>query len=960
MKILNGILHLDQYSLNHEGVPHDFFCPISKSIFQHPVATSAGTIYEKTYIESEIEYKARLHLPLKDLVTQVEITTELIDMPQVIDIIHEWSKHHNRKDILDLIPHTMPPKKHETKIQVRTADEALEIIYSENALVRMIDSNARNDIHWDFNIKQYRDPAHVRPVKNFRNMPIDRTKVYDPKNKQWIQRQIHDQRGHDQEGVEFTKKMSTTLLPADGKMYLYITNKHSVGLIYDLNKCDTLNEKYIFLRNANTNKRWWIHNNLGNNTLINSVSIKVIRHYNKRNRLKGVIPKHNELLVLVSLNAIIGIFSPRDHITSRLNALSRKFYVRDNLHIDIPLFIITPDRGTQVYTENQQIDDLVFALQSDDPISRYFSQVSLPYFDIEKIWNTLTSKIRGKIIYYLIYDKQFNLSSKCLLFSADITLDWHDAITKNSALHYAVIAKQEELVKLLCQQGANPNIKNSKDRSAIDIAIYNKYYTLLQIMIENAENNIPILTKNYILLFILNNKKYSFGYYLLSHFTFSVNCYFQHTKMTLFHYGVLSGDASFVTLLCNKKANPFLKNNNEATPLHIALKKNRLDLIDIILKNTTYPIPEDQGGHLLLYLMMYKYYDLAQTLIAFFPTIPIDFTCKKSGKAALHYAVTASHYPLATLLCARGADPGSLNVHIDSPLALAVKNQDDDMIMLLIKKSTLISNYGTISHANLLISLICNENVDLAEMLISKSTFRYYILKSSDSNNNNALHHAILSNKRSHHLIKMMCINGIDAGQINKDGETPISYAIQRNDWKSLQYILRYAVKSITKELSEVIISTLIQHSKLELNIILKLHNHTDINIEIISEMFRQILQAAKSEDEVRNLWDELSLLRNHHPKTLHYFYRRPRLIDSLFRITNNESQLWKNLHALTKKRILFLSYEQNQADTIFHHSNESAISFRIRWPRFFQTRSPSPSHSSPLLHQHPILQKKC
>ena len=256
-----------------------------------------------------------------------------------------------------------------TNTHTISAETALEIIASHNALVKVIFSYP--DISsWHFILGQLQDPRNNRPVAPDKNEASDyyfnpRTGTEEPKPK--------GTRGSAKE-TELTKKTPTSLLPEDGQMELYGCADEVAGILFDLNKLLDLHDKhgkdhdkYLFPTNAFTNTRWW---RAEKTYRYNSVSIDDLRLRNCSIRENDEVPKYNELLMRLSKRAFSAVFSTTDTLEGRLNALHKEYIVMSRVDIDgrpldLPVLIITPHNKPKVYTEQQQQADQQLLLEMD-------------------------------------------------------------------------------------------------------------------------------------------------------------------------------------------------------------------------------------------------------------------------------------------------------------------------------------------------------------------------------------------------------------------------------------------------------------------------------------------------------------------------------------------------------------------------------------------------------------------
>lgn len=248
------------------------------------------------------------------------------------------------------------------------ATDALALIQSGCGLVKMVESKEEDMQHWNFLIDQLLYPQLYRPVHNLEEKS-DRTTIYNTETSQWTKREITHPRGIFKE-TEYTKKTATTLLTEDGYHTLFNPNGVNVGILMDINLCKipahaSGKPKYAFYTNAGTNSRWWIKGNQDKPSVVQTHTIEEIKKFNSDARKKKVVPTHNEIMAKLHRNAIRGIFTTKNTVTDRINALYIKLIFRETLNIDLPLLMITSNSSPVEYTQDQWCADLIAALKRD-------------------------------------------------------------------------------------------------------------------------------------------------------------------------------------------------------------------------------------------------------------------------------------------------------------------------------------------------------------------------------------------------------------------------------------------------------------------------------------------------------------------------------------------------------------------------------------------------------------------
>jgi hypothetical protein len=269
-----------------------------------------------------------------------------------------------------------------------TAEAVMGKISSNQALAQILIAGLGKEAPWLKLFKQIAEPSTYRPIRNVDESKIDRTRVFNPKTGQWESRVVAEIRGGIKNNAIYTKKINVSLLPYDGKMYLYDpSDSDTVGVLYDLKACDLKDEKYIFPHDAATNSKFWLKmRNLSESKhkVSRSISLQALIEQLTNDRKNSIIPQYNDIMAGISQQAVMGVFATKNTLFHRLNALVKKWMLIHHLKCDVPVFIITPQAGVQVYDLVQQKTDFMAcsSLNADDP-TRILFEISKKYIPLE-------------------------------------------------------------------------------------------------------------------------------------------------------------------------------------------------------------------------------------------------------------------------------------------------------------------------------------------------------------------------------------------------------------------------------------------------------------------------------------------------------------------------------------------------------------------------------------------------
>ena len=233
----------------------------------------------------------------------------------------------------------------------------------------------------------------------------------------------------------------------------------------------------------------------------------------------------------------------------------------------------------------------------------------------------------------------------------------------NTPLHYAALKGDVELVRLLLERGADPLALNRAKMTPADLAAERGHAQAAQLIKSwrRAEEKGRVPERE-------TAKAVSVA----------------SLERELFE-AVRRGDASRVEGLLEKGVNPDCKDENGLTPLHIAAKLGRVEVIKVLFVRGADPNSRDRNSATPLHLAAESGQEEAVRLLV---ELGADVNARdESGRTPLHYAAMAGHFKVAALLLERGADANvSERVRGDTPLHAAVAAGHVDVARLLLER----------------------------------------------------------------------------------------------------------------------------------------------------------------------------------------------------------------------------------------------------------------------------------
>jgi hypothetical protein len=225
-------------------------------------------------------------------------------------------------------------------------------------LLKTIRSSGSNNMTAMYFIEQLKKTKTCRPVKPVNEDEVDRNTVWDAEKREWYNREIKRKRGAEKETL-FSKKQSTTLSSRKGTNTLFELHiDDSVGVMLDRERCD-IKEKYVFDHNINSDQKPWLKRKDPSKELgpsLKAIPLDQLIGQIDSLETRGIAPPLNQLLAKLTKDALIGVFAVKNNLVYRCAALAMHKLIKENLQIDLPLFIKT-EEGIVRYSEKQKLQD---------------------------------------------------------------------------------------------------------------------------------------------------------------------------------------------------------------------------------------------------------------------------------------------------------------------------------------------------------------------------------------------------------------------------------------------------------------------------------------------------------------------------------------------------------------------------------------------------------------------------
>ena len=342
---------------------------------------------------------------------------------------------------------------------------------------------------------------------------------------------------------------------------------------------------------------------------------------------------------------------------------------------------------------------------------------------------------------YAIYRNNLKIAKYLCENGADKNLV--DEINNTALMH--AIYMCPEIAMYLIMNGADINIKNSKDETAIHFASMMGNMSIIQMLIERGGDiNVYNINKHTPIMMASGNKYFKCVKYLINNGA-DINVY-DFNYDNLLHGCIFHNTYDILLLLLNNNKLTIINDKNQynESPLMYAIKLNKIKYIELLLK---------YGAD--------------------------TNTCNLEGYTPLLYATKINNYELTELLLKYKANS---NLYFKwkqykSPLFNAIQNNNPKIIQLLL-------DYGA---NDLMYIYIETNNYEKFKNLITKDNI-------NKKNNNGATLLYFAVERNNYDFVKLLLEKGANPNinNIKEKNQSPLYHAIVNNNYKMVKILLTY------------------------------------------------------------------------------------------------------------------------------------------------------------------------
>jgi len=253
-----------------------------------------------------------------------------------------------------------------------------------------------------------------------------------------------------------------------------------------------------------------------------------------------------------------------------------------------------------------------------------------------------------------------------------------------TALVSAIHNKNLKIIKYLCEHGADINLKDNVDNTALLHSIYVDSEIALYLIQLGAD----ITIKNKL-------------------------------NETPMHFAAMAGDLVISKILIERGLDINIPNINNHTPVMLATGNKHIKLVKLLLENKANINDEDINNDNLMHLcILNDMYDILLLLICNKKNIVIN-NRNNNGESPLFFAIKKNKIKYIELLLKYGASLNTFDNQGKYPLLYAVENNNVELCKLLLNNNANPNLYFTwMGYVSPLFSAMNNDNNEIKELLL--------------------------------------------------------------------------------------------------------------------------------------------------------------------------------------------------------------------------------------------------
>jgi ankyrin repeat protein len=356
--------------------------------------------------------------------------------------------------------------------------------------------------------------------------------------------------------------------------------------------------------------------------------------------------------------------------------------------------------------------------------------------------------------------------------SNDDTLDINFRDNRgNYFITYAVKFNKKSILKLLLERNARYDVIDDKGRCLLYYSIESDFLEVTKMLIDYADKSIGVMLSD-----IRDYDGNNAIHYAISYRSIQTLKYILDSKSYNVH-------------------KLYIRNRDGYNALHTAVKSRSADIVRLVLNKMKNPNVKSKSGITALHMaIIYQYTDIAKILINN-QNVIIDIADDDNKLTPLHYATGFNNHVIVESLLERDADINIQDIHGNTPIVYAVKEDHKQSFDILIKHSPNINTWNNEGKFALHEAFDKGEDIEFYIKHLLEDTN----LSHQDSYGNTILHYLIANNLWKDY-IKVLERKKLNIFASNADSDMPINMLNSNDD---IQLLLDTTAKSYVHVLKE-------------------------------------------------------------------------------------------------------------------------------------------------------------
>lgn len=378
-----------------------------------------------------------------------------------------------------------------------------------------------------------------------------------------------------------------------------------------------------------------------------------------------------------------------------------------------------------------------------------------------------TTKPNSVSIQSLIRQGKTDEAKSFFITKSDINEQDEDG---NTVLHAAAIMNDEDLVNFLIIKGANKEIKNYDNQTPLMIAVEHDCYESVRALTRAKANVFVEDSEGITALEKALEKNEMYYELIINENTAELR---NEDGETIIHYFVKTKNEKALEYAFKKNLNIDVADNNNITPLAIALSDPSSEINARMANNLLIAGAREVGGKT-------SYFEDAVLSRNYSLTM-------QDGQTPLHLATIYNHRGFAKFLLENGADTEAQDINGSTPLHEACRYGRTEIARDLLEANAKVNSQDSLCKTPLLLIIPEEQRLDIYKLLIDYKAD----LNHKDMFGDTILHTAAMINLDCD-VLEILFNAGADVNIRNKKGNTALATAIEHNLKSQIEFYVNH------------------------------------------------------------------------------------------------------------------------------------------------------------------------